>query len=324
MPHLAALLLASPFSPPVFWPYLAGIAILALGIATGLRSKTSPPDGLDRILPFGPALYAAPIAVFGAEHLTAASEISKAVPHWFPAPLFWTWLVGIALLAAALSIATRRVTGLASTLLGLTLLSFVLLIHIPSQISSPPNRILVAVIFRDLGFSAGAFALASTLATNRWQPLARKVATSSRYVIGIGLLFFAVQHFLHPQFVPVVPLGLPMPAYIPFHPFWAFSVGAALFIAAFCLTANWHARSAATWLGLLVSAIVLLVYLPILISNPTDVGVAMNYFADTLMVAGNLLLLASSIPKPAVVPARPFTNPLRETPAASAPDFSEL
>jgi hypothetical protein len=88
-----------------------------------------------------------------------------------------------------------------------------------------------------------------------------------------------------------------MPAWIPFHRFWAYSVGAILLAAGLAMFTNWHARRLTTWLGIVVFAVVLLVYLPILVAHPSDIGVAMNYFADTLAVGGNFLILASSMPK---------------------------
>ena len=297
--HPAIALVSLTFSPRVFWPYFAGLAILAIGLIVVLRSEIRLARGVDKAVVFGRVLFAVPMAVFGAEHLTAASDIARIIPPWFPAPMFWTYLVGVALLAAALSIVVKRLSGLAATLLGLMLFSFVLIIHIPGEVANPGNRFLIAVILRDLGFSAGAFALASIETSERWRSLAAKAATYARYVIGLSLLFFGVQHFLHPEFVPVVPLSLKTPAYVPFHGLWAYGVGAALLFGGLCLIANWHARVAAVWLGIVVCAVVLLVYLPILVASPADIGVAMNYFADTLLVGGNLLVLAGSLPKSA-------------------------
>ena len=130
-----------------------------------------------------------------------------------------------------------------------------------------------------------------------WRPYSSTISTIARYVVSIALLYFGVQHFLHPGFVPVVPLALAMPSYIPLHSFWAYAVGAALLATGLALLINWNARMAAIWMALIVFAVVLIVYLPILVASPADSGTAVNYFADTLMVCGDLLLLAASIPK---------------------------
>jgi len=285
------------FSARVFWPWFAGLTVIAIGLSIALRNDIRLARGTDKTVVFGRTLFAVPLAVFGAEHLTAAGDIAQVIPAWIPAHLFWTYLVGVALLAAALSITMKRLSGLAATLLGIMLFSFVLIIHIPRLAANPGDRFAIAVVLRDLGFSGGALALASTQANERWRRAARKTVTGARYVVGVSLLFFGVQHFLHPEFVPVVPLELKMPAYIPVHPVWAYAVGVALIAGGLSLIVNWRARLAATWLGIVVCAVVLLVYLPILIANPADIGVAMNYFADTLMVGGELLVLARSLPK---------------------------
>ena len=66
-----------------------------------------------------------------------------------------------------------------------------------------------------------------------------------------------------------------------------------LILAGVCLLVNKKARTAATSLGL---TILLTVYPPMLLAAPTDV-VALNFFFDTLLFCGAILLLANSIDK---------------------------
>jgi len=61
--------------------------------------------GIDKIVPFGRLFFAIPLAVFGSEHFTATAGIARLVPHWIPAHTFWVYLVGLAFLCVALSIA---------------------------------------------------------------------------------------------------------------------------------------------------------------------------------------------------------------------------
>jgi uncharacterized membrane protein len=211
-------------------------------------------------------------------------------------------LVGAALLSAALSIVVNRFVGLSAMLLGIMIFCFVVLIHIPRLAAKPDDRIALAVVLRDLAFSAGALALASSQANQSWQAVAQRIIPIARCIIACGMLFFGVEHFLHPDFVPVVPLGLAMPGWVPLHSFVSYAVGTALLAAGLAMLANWHARLAAFTLGSVVFAVVLLIYLPILVSNPSDIAVAMNYFADTLMVGGDLWVLAYAIPRRANSP----------------------
>ncbi|MGB6900972.1 MAG: hypothetical protein WBE12_20415, partial [Candidatus Acidiferrum sp.] len=58
-----------------------------------------------------------------------------------------------------------------------------------------------------------------------------------------------------------------------------------------------NARLAAAILGGIIFLVVLFVYLPMVIAAPSDIGGALNYFADTLMYSGAVLLLAGALPK---------------------------
>jgi len=59
---------------------------------------------------------------------------------------------------------------------------------------------------------------------------------------------------------------------------------------------NKKTRMAATSLGLTILLTVLWIYLPMLLAAPTDV-VALNYFFDTLLFCGAILLLANAMDK---------------------------
>ena len=63
---------------------------------------------------------------------------------------------------------------------------------------------------------------------------------------------------------------------------------------------NKKARTAPTSLGLTILLTVLWIYLLMLLAAPTDV-VALNFFFDTLLFGGAILLLANSIDKETAV-----------------------
>jgi len=109
-----------------------------------------------------------------------------------------------------------------------------------------------------------------------------------------------VEHLLHPEYVPGVPLSKLTPEWIPGRIVLSYFVGVILILAGVCLLVNKKARTAATSLGLTILLTVLWIYLPMLLAAPTDV-VALNFFFDTLLFCGAILLLANSIDKePAV------------------------
>src|SRR6202035_5621773 len=126
----AATLVAFGMPADVFWLYFAAIVLFAIGLTRIIKDELPQKHGIEKILPFGRLFFAIPMGVFGTEHLVDASDIAQVVPSWMPAHLFWTYLVGVALIAAALSIVLNRHARLAATLLGSMLLVFVALIHV--------------------------------------------------------------------------------------------------------------------------------------------------------------------------------------------------
>ena len=66
-----------------------------------------------------------------------------------------------------------------------------------------------------------------------------------------------------------------------------------LILAGICLLVNKKTRLAALVLGLTIFLTVLWIYLPMLIAAPTDV-VALNFFFDTMVFSGAILLLANA------------------------------
>jgi uncharacterized membrane protein len=143
-----------------------------------------------------------------------------------------------------------------------------------------------AVALRDLSFAGGALALAG------W-------AIPARVCIGVPAIFFAVEHFLHPEFASGVPLLKTTPVWIPIRVVWGYLVGAVLLVAGTAVLINQQTRRAATWLGTTLALVVLCIYVPILIvaKGPADQLEAMNYVADTLLYAGTILLLAAESPQ---------------------------
>jgi uncharacterized membrane protein len=293
----AAALVAFWIPAEVFWPYFAGVAVLVIGLPIIIKHELPQAHGLDKALPFGRLLFAIPSGVFGTFHFTDTKDVARVVPSWTQLHTFWVYLVGIALIAAALSIILEKHARLAATLLGCMFLLFEILMHIPNIVHTNGARLFWAVGLRDIAFSGGAFALAGRQLKRTPSDRAPGPVTLGRFFVGIPAIVFGVEHFLHPTFAPGVPLDKITPAWIPEHLFWAYLTGAVLVAAGASIIVNKKARLAATYLGIMILLICLFIYLPIVVSVPSDIGNGLNYFADTLLFSGAALLLAAALPK---------------------------
>lgn len=284
----------SVLSPMIFWPCFAGVAILAIGFITA-RKELSAALGLDKLIALARVFFAAPLAVFGTEHLVAAKSISQVVPPWMPGRLFWTYFVGLCLIAAALSLVLTKYVRWSSTLLAIMFFLFAAMIHLPNVAANPKDRFVWAVAVRDLSFAAGACALASTQGVHGSNALLR----FARLYIPIAVIFFAVEHFLHPEFAPGVPLPKVTPDWIPLHLWLGYPAGAILLIGGALMLIPKHARAAAAWVGTLFTLLTFLLYLPIMTTaaKTAELTEGQNYIFDTLLYAGALLLLAAAMPK---------------------------
>jgi len=284
----------------VIWSYFSFGVVSAIGLAViFLRGDWQESRGLDKLILFGPLFYAAPLAAFGTEHFTQTQAIASIVPAWIPWHLFWAYFVGTCFIAAGLSLVTKIQARLAAGLLALTFFLFVVLMDAPGWAQEPRSRFAAALTLRELSFSGGALALAASLSAQWSERGARLFATIARYFIVIGVLFYSVEQFLHANYVPGVPLNRLTPTWIYGHAIWTYVAAVGYAVTGALLLIGKKTRAAATWLGLTVLFVELVVYVPIGIVDRASLGLGLNYMADTLMYCGAVLLLAGAMPREA-------------------------
>ena len=284
-------------SAAVFWMYVCATLVLIVGLIRILKDLPQE-RGIDKIMPFGQLFFAIPMTVFGSEHFSFTASVASGVPRWIPWHTFWVYLVGIGFICAGLSIAALVQARLAAALVGMTMLIFVLAMDIPAVIARPQNRFFWALALRQLAFGSGALAFAmSQWSTRRRQPspIAAWI-TFPRLSVGIASLFYGVEHLLHPEYVPGVPLQKLTPEWIHGRIFLSYLVGVVLIVAGLCLLVNKKTRLASTYLGLTILLALLWIYLPMLLAAPKDI-VALNFFFDTLLFCAAILLLANAMEK---------------------------
>ena len=180
----------------------AGVAALVAGLILA-RARFPAARGLDRVLVLGPVFAAVALAMFAAEHFTAARDLMPIVPRWLPGPLFWTYFVGAALLAAAVSFIAGRHVRWSAALLAVLFLIIVATIDLPELPGQAHNRFFWILAVRETSFAAGAMVLAGS----GWPGRAGDALVHiGRTIVAAVMIFYAMEHFLFPRNVPGVPL----------------------------------------------------------------------------------------------------------------------
>jgi uncharacterized membrane protein len=272
----------------------AGLLVLVAGVIaqrTGLKSGPL----TARAIALGRVFVAAPLATFGALHLAAAKGLMNMVPDYMPWPLFWVYLVGFGLIATALSLIFDRLVFWSSLLAGGMFLAFVAMMDLPGVITAQHDRFAFALLARETTFGCALLALAGSVASrsSRWA----KLVTPCRIVFAVVAIFYGVEHFLHPEFLPGVPLEKLTPSWVPLPRLWGYLVGAVLLESGAMLLLNRRASDAAARLGIVLAATVAIIYVPMLWpAHGTDQIVeAIDYIGDTLLYAGTALIVGEAL-----------------------------
>jgi len=296
--NLSEVMVVVAIPSEVIWSYFVFGAIFAIGLITMfLRGDWQKARGFDKLILFGPLFYAAPLAAFGTEHFTLTAVIASLVPAWIPWHLFWAYFVGVCFIAAALSLVTGIQSRLAASLLALAFFLFVVLMDAPGWARNPRDRFGLTFVLRELSFSGGPLALAASL-NGQWREHGTHVlATIARYFVAIPVLFYSFEQFMHGDHVPGVPLEPLTPTWIYGHAIWTYMAAAVYAVAGILLLVGKKTRAAATWVGVTVLFVELVVYLPIAVVERASLDKGFNYLGDTLMFCGTVLLLAGAMPR---------------------------
>ena len=278
-----------------FWLNCFAAVLFGAGVFLVFRKGAARTDSLDRLIAFGPFFFGWPLAVFGAQHIVFLRDVVNGVPGWMPWHLFWALVVGIALIAAALSLTTGIMADRAALMVGVMLFCFVLMIYVPNLVENPGD-LAVTQLLRDLSMSGAALALAGTLAEKGGWRRFGWIAVVGRFFFAVGIVDFGVENFVHPQYAPVVPEpDLLMPVWIPAHIVWAWLTGTILLVCGVAMILNRRTRLAGAVAGIAFFALTIFFYLPMEIVHPSiEISGELDQLAQALAMSGAALLVSGT------------------------------
>ncbi len=103
----------------------------------------------------GRYIFAIPFAIFGLFHFMNAGAMVGMVP--LPGGVFWVYLTGLALILASVSIIINKQTKLATLLLGIMLLLFALLIHLPGVMNPDTMQMSMPNFLKDTALAGASW-----------------------------------------------------------------------------------------------------------------------------------------------------------------------
>lgn len=112
----------------------------------------------------GTVFYALVVGFFGINHFLNGTGFQKMVPTFLPGGVFWVYITGACLVAAAIAFLVNRQARLAGFLLCLFLLLIVLTVHLPAVLNAPDSgarRFPLTNLIKDTGLAAAALMVAA-------------------------------------------------------------------------------------------------------------------------------------------------------------------
>jgi uncharacterized membrane protein YphA (DoxX/SURF4 family) len=282
-------------APAVFLPTAFGTGFFVAGLVSYRRELFG--CSLNRLLLWGKVFVAASLATFGGEHLSAARSLMGLVPKWMSARLFIAYFVGVALIAAGLSLVARKCIRWSSLLLAIMFLLFVLLLHWPNVVLHPKLRIAWIVAVREPTFAAGALALFAVQVKESSPRAFARLVLFARLWSAMVLIFFGIENILHPECSPGVPDLMQTANWVPARLALAYITGGVLALLGITMLLNIRAKIAAILAGLVMTFLTAVLYVPnfLLASGVAQRVTAINFVADTLLFAGTMLLIAGGL-----------------------------
>lgn len=249
----------------------------------------------------GTLLFAVPMIYFGVLHLFNGSAIASLVPHWIPFKLFWAYFTGTAMIASGFAIIFRKQDRLAAFLLGLMLLSFILLIHVPNMTRAIIGRPADFVVLWNTDGSGGLNStlkdMALTISALLLSTIGARLARLDACVMFLRIAFagviamFGIEHFFYTRFTPGISSATFVSFWIPAPLPLSYLSGVIFLISAALIVVNRNAYRPVVILAVFIVLATLFAYGFRLLAHQGNTGALISTAKD-LAIAGGALIVA--------------------------------
>jgi uncharacterized membrane protein len=237
------------------------------------------------------AVFGVPWLVFGIQHFMYADFVASLVPAYFPARLFFAYFTGAAMFAAGVSLIVNIKARLAAMLLGIMLLIFVLLIHVPKLASDSTVMMAWTRALQDVAIASAAFMLAGALSKQESQNGVLKLAAKlGFYTFAVLLIVFGFHQFFNLDFLPAK-----VAPYLPLRVFWVYITGSAMVLTAVTVFIGMKTTVTALALGGWMLVLNLLLHVYLLAGSPHNPIYWTGAMLELAITCGVFVLAGASL-----------------------------
>jgi len=229
----------------------------------------------DRVSQFGRVCVGLALIGYGGQFFLYAHNIaalSQTWPAWLGGAPFTEFLAGALLILTGAAIVSGFCAELAAVSLGSVVVLWILALTVPpalAALANPAPRNNVAESFGICGaiLFVGQWFARKNPSNSTLDLAAEKLGLLARVLYPLGLIIFGVEHLMYAEFVATL-----VPAWIPWHLFWAEFCGIALIAGGIAIAFNVIGALGARLTGLMILLFGILVNAPRAIpsSNPDE------------------------------------------------------
>lgn len=122
---------------------------------------------MNKLTVIGRILFALPFLAFGINHFLMIDFYTGSITSFIPVKGYAVMLTGAAMIAASISIITKKYMQLATTLLALLLFIFIVTIHIPGLFDEEGWKLALIMLLKDTSLMGGSILLAGACAQQK-------------------------------------------------------------------------------------------------------------------------------------------------------------
>jgi uncharacterized membrane protein YphA (DoxX/SURF4 family) len=115
---------------------------------------------MKKITTLGRILFALPFALFGINHFLMTDYYLGMLTSFIPLGAYTIILTGILLIAAAVSIITKRFVKISTIMLAILLFIFIITIHIPHLMEGTDRTATLIALLKDISLMGGSLMIA--------------------------------------------------------------------------------------------------------------------------------------------------------------------